>query len=111
MRRVIGIVAAVLLLTGCSQVAALAPVGGNRPTEIRFAAIDVLLEQEVEVREAPTCTMAGDKAVSCTGTTADGKEISVTSSAEDQASLEVTVGGTVIYSGTIADVIEKSIRP
>jgi PBP1b-binding outer membrane lipoprotein LpoB len=105
------VAALALLLTGCSQVAALAPVGGNRPTEIRFAAIDVLVDQDVELGTAPTCTMADDRAVSCTGSTATGEEIAVTSSAADQASLEVTVAGTVIYSGPITDVIEKSIRP
>lgn len=111
MRRLAVLAVAALLLTGCSQVSALAPVGGDRATEIRFATIDLLLDEGIELGEAPTCTQAEDAAVSCTGTTADGTEISVTSSAEDQASLEVTVGGKVIYSGAISDVIEKAARP
>ena len=98
-------------LAGCSQVAALAPVGGNRATEIRFATIDVLLDEDVAVLEAPTCAEAPDKAVHCTGTTVDGDEITADSPADDQTALTVRVGDEVLYDGTIDDVIETAIRP
>jgi hypothetical protein len=100
-----------LTLTGCSQVAALAPVGGNRATEIRFATIDVLLDHDIALMDAPTCAMADDRAVNCTGTTVDGQTVTSTSPAQDQASLEVRVGDEVLYEGTIDAVIETSIRP
>lgn len=100
-----------LVLTGCSQVAALAPVGGNRATEIRFATIDVLLDHDIALMDAPTCAMADDRAVTCTGTTVEGQTVTATSPAQDQASLEVRVGDDVLYQGTIDAVIETSIRP
>lgn len=99
-----------LALAGCSQVTALAPVGGNRATEIRFATIDVLLDHDIELLDAPTCEMADDRAVRCTGTTVDGQTVTATSPAQDQASLEVRAGDEVLYQGTIDAVIETSIR-
>lgn len=109
--RGVALLAAAALLAGCSQVAALAPVGGDRPTEIRYATIDVLLDHDVEVLEAPTCQMAEDRAVTCTGTTVDGEEISAVSTAVDQSDFEVTVGDEVLFSGSIDEIIEKSMRP
>lgn len=111
MRRAAPVLAAVLLLTGCSQVAALAPVGGDRMTEIRFAAIDVLLDSEIEVREAPACVQADDRGVRCTGTTVDGSTITAESPADDQTQLVVRVDDEVLYEGSIDAVIEKAIRP
>ena len=55
-------VAAALLVAGCSQVSALAPVGGDRVTEVRYAANDQLLKAGTDVMTAPVCTMATDKA-------------------------------------------------
>lgn len=51
----LGAVAITLLLGGCSQVAALAPVGGDGLAEVRYGAIDVLLAEGVDVLEAPVC--------------------------------------------------------
>jgi hypothetical protein len=102
---------AVAGLCGCAQIEALAPVGGDRATEIRFATIDVLLDADVHLLEAPTCIEAGDKAVHCTGTTVGDDEVSAVSTADDPAALIVTVGDEVLYRGTIDDVISKAIRP
>lgn len=109
--RLLGAAAVLLALTGCSQVAALAPVGGNRATEIRFATIDVLLDHDIQLLEAPTCAEADDKAVTCSGTTVDGKPVTATSPAAYQDSLIVEVDGTKLYNGTIDAVIDESIRP
>ena len=69
MRRVVALAAAALLLAGCSQVAALAPVGGDRVTGVRYAANDLLVSNGIDVMTAPVCVMATDKGVTCQGTT------------------------------------------
>ena len=102
---------ALLALTGCSQIAAIAPVGGDRVSEVRYAALDILVAQEVDVLAAPTCTIADDLAVSCAGTTLDGDTIEVTSAADDQENLTVTVGGSEIFSGSIQSVLESALEP
>lgn len=101
---------AAALLAGCSQIDALAPVGGDRATEIRFAAIDLLLDEDVDLLEVPTCTEAADKAVRCSGTTVAGDTITVESTAIDQANMTVTVGDDVLYDGSIDALIEKAAR-
>ena len=103
----------VLALTGCSQIAAIAPVGGDHLAEVRFAANDLLL-QAVELRElltAPACTSASDGSITCEGETLDGEKIAVESPADDPQSLTVTVGSDTLYSGSIQEALEKSSRP
>jgi hypothetical protein len=102
--------AAVLTLTGCSQVAALAPVGGDRLSIIRFAANDVLEEQGVELLVAPVCTADG-RDVTCRGSSLQGAAITVTSSTDDQAEMTVQVGDRTIYAGSVQDVIDAGARP
>lgn len=104
------LVAAVLLLTGCSQIAAIAPVGGNHLAEVRYAAIDVLLDADVQVLTAPVCAQAPSGEVSCQGETADGTDISVVSPADDQTVVTVTVGDDELYAGSIMDVINEAAR-
>lgn len=99
---------AVLVLAGCSQVAALAPVGGDRLSEVRYAANDVLLDADVALMTAPVCTMSGDVSVTCTGETVDGRAIEVSSSADDPDALSVMVGGESVYDGSLDDVLEKA---
>ena len=112
MRRALGVCAiAGLALTGCTQVAAIAPVGGDRVAEIRFAANDVLVRESVDIQTAPVCDMASDKAVSCSGETTGGEAISVESSANDQSTMTITIGGTELFSGTIQDVLDEAMRP
>lgn len=111
-RGLLGGVIAVLLagLTGCSQVAALAPVGGNHLTEVRYAAIDVLTEAGVDILTAPVCAAATGGAINCTGTTVAGETITALSPADDQTSLTVTVGTDVLYTGSIMDVLNEAAR-
>ena len=78
MRRLLLIIAPLLVITGCaSQVAALAPVGGDDITAVRFAAIDVLLAKGVAIMQAPVCTEVAAR-YTCSGTTTDGAAITVT---------------------------------
>jgi hypothetical protein len=111
MRRAIVLV--VLALAACSQTAALAPVGGDRLAEVRFAAIDVLTNQHVELLVAPVCTASGDddEAIACEGTTLDGRPITAVSSAEHQDRLVVTVDGKVVHDGDLQAVLTSAARP
>lgn len=104
-------VLAVLALTGCSQIAALAPVGGNGLAEVRFAAIDVFQQKNVALLTAPVCAQADTgPLVTCVGTSADGREITVTSSVASGAQLVVAVGGETIYSGALTEVLDEAAR-
>ena len=98
-----------LLLAGCSQAAALAPVGGSRPTQVRFAAIDVLLDHHTAVLVAPVCTRSGDD-VSCTGSTVDHRIITVTAPASDKTRMTVVVGATTVFDGAFLDVLDAHAR-
>jgi hypothetical protein len=99
-----------LLLAGCSQVAAIAPVGGDHLAEVRYAAIDVLLAEDVELLTAPDCAQAASGEVTCTGQTLDGAQISVVSPADDQTVLTVSVGDRELYSGSIMKLIDEAAR-
>lgn len=102
---------AVGALSGCSQIAALAPVGGNGVAEVRFGAIDVLQEKGIAILTAPVCTQAdAGPVVTCAGTTADGREIAVTSSVAPDAQLVITVGDANIFSGALSTVLDEAAR-
>ena len=103
--------AIMLALTGCSQIAAIAPVGGDHLAEVRFAANDLLLQADVELLTAPACTTEPEDAITCEGETVDGEKISVESPADDPRSLTVTVGSETLYSGSIQEALEKALRP
>lgn len=95
------------ILSGCSQISAIAPVGGDRLAEVRYAANDILLEEGVALLTAPVCTTPDEVAVTCTGETADGREIAAESTAADQDVIRVTVGGATVYEGSLRDVLER----
>jgi hypothetical protein len=97
-------------LSACSQVSALAPVGGDRLATVRFAANDVLVQNRVPALAAPICTASG-AAISCTGSTTDGTDISVSSTADQQQLMTVTIGSATLYNGPIQDVIDRAARP
>ncbi len=105
------VAAASIVIAGCSQVAALAPVSGNRITEVRFAANDVLLDRAIALAVAPVCDQDGPT-ITCAGTTAAGEPIAVTASgpAAPADTLTVSVGGTTIYQGSVRDVLDASAR-
>ncbi len=94
-------------LSGCSQIDALAPVGGDTLAEVRFAANDVLVASGVEVLTAPVC-VASTTAITCEGATAEEAAILVKTTSADETSLEVTVGGTTLYSGSLQDVLDDA---
>jgi hypothetical protein len=100
----------VLALTGCSQAAALAPVGGNRLSEVRYAAIDVLLDKGVDVLEAPVCSNGSGTEITCQGSTVDGSRIEAESTSGDGAPLTVRVDGDEIFSGLLFDVLDAAAR-
>ncbi len=97
-------------LAGCSQIAALAPVGGDHLTEVRYAAVDVLVGAKVELLAAPACESAADGATSCAGETVAGETIAVDSPAADPTTVTVRVGDEVLYSGPIQDVLDAAAR-
>jgi hypothetical protein len=103
-------VASVLLLAACSQAAALAPVGGNHFSEVRFAAIDVLTAKDVKVLTAPVCVARSAGAITCSGTTTDDHAIRVISTAADPSSMTVTVAGATIYSGSVQKALDTAVR-
>lgn len=101
-------VLAAMLLTGCSQVAAIAPVGGDRVSNVRYATLDVLVEQDVELLTAPDC-VERDRSVSCTGAALDGSTITASSAATDEDHLEIVVGADTVFSGSISAVIDDAV--
>lgn len=110
MRRLV-VAASALLLVGCSQVSALAPVGGDRVSSVRYAANDLLVDAGIDVMTAPVCVQAADKGVTCQGATMDGQDIRVVSTASDQARMVLRVGSRTLYDGDIQTVLEKAMQP
>ena len=98
------------LLAGCgSQIDGLAPVGGDDITGLRNAAIDVLLERRLTVRDAPVCTDTGE-GFSCVGSLTDGSEVVVVSPDADATTMTVLVGGMTIYEGSVQEVLDRAAR-
>jgi hypothetical protein len=106
-RLVLALVVA-LATAGCSQVAAVAPVGGTREAEVRFAGNDVLVEQGVAILTAPVCASESGT-VTCTGAAVDGTVITV--SAASGGPMRVQVGDRTLYDGPVQTVLEKAGRP
>ena len=93
-----------------SQVAAIAPVGGGRIAEVRFAGNDVLAREGVAVLVAPVCTEEAST-ITCTGSAQDGAVITVRSAADRQTAVTVVVGSRTLYDGPIQDVLDQAARP
>jgi len=111
-KRLVGAVlaTATLTLTACSQVSALAPVGGNREALLRFAGNDVLVSHGVAIRTAPVCTTGQDDVV-CTGGGVGGDPIRLPGAAGEPLVLVVTVGNRTLYDGPAQDVVDRAARP
>ena len=106
----VGVVVVATALTGCaSQVAGLAPVGGDTGAMIRTAAIDVLLAQKLTIRDAPDCADIGD-GYSCVGSLTDGSTIVVTAPGDEPVTMTVFVGDLVLYDGSIQQVLDDTAR-
>jgi len=98
-------------LTGCaSQIAGLAPVGGDKTTALRIAAIDVILARKLTIRDAPACVQV-DGDFNCIGSLTDGDVIQVTAPGPDLTDMTVIVGGDIIvYQGPIQKVLDDAAQ-
>ena len=106
-RRQLITAAAVLACAGCSQTAALAPVGGAELGNLRYAVTDVLFEQGIEILVAPVCSGTGAD-IECAGTTTGNETINGTATSDDASTVEVKVGATLLYSGSVQDVLDRN---
>lgn len=105
----VGVVAAVMVVVAAGSVRSvydgLAPVSGDRASNVRIATIDFLLDQQTGFLVVPDCVASAAGEVTCTGTTLDGDILSSRSPADDPDVVEIRVGERVVYSGSIADVL------
>lgn len=97
-----------LALTSCSQIDALAPVGGAAITSVRNATYDVLVDEGVAILVAPQCT-AVPTGFTCEGSTVDGEPIMAEAGPEAPYELTVTVGREVLFEGTAQEVLEAAV--
>ncbi|SNS59937.1 hypothetical protein SAMN05421642_103441 [Rhodococcoides kyotonense] len=95
------------MLAGCSQVDALAPVGGGGIADMRYATNEVLLEKGVDILVAPVCSGEGLE-LKCTGETVTNETITATSTSEDEGTFDLVVGTATIYSGDVQSVLERN---
>lgn len=107
MKRVIGGAFLTLALAGCSQIDALAPVGGAEIADLRYATNEVLLEQGVDILVAPVCDGHG-AALRCVGETVSNETITATLTSDDGASFDLKVGESLIYSGPVQAVLDRN---
>lgn len=97
-----------LLLSACSQIDSLTPVGGAAVTSVRNATNDVLVDQQVSILVAPVCTEV-DAGFTCTGSTMDGREILTKAGGTSPYELTISIDGEVIYTGTAKEVLEAAV--
>ena len=107
MRRMIAGAVLAASLCGCSQIDALAPVGGAGIADMRYAVNEVLLEKGVDILVAPVCTGEALE-LRCTGETMTQETITATSTSEDESTFELVVGTEVLYSGDVQSVLERN---
>ena len=107
MRRLVAGLALVLALGGCTQIDALAPVGGAGIADVRYAANEVLLEKDVDILVAPVCSGEGLE-LRCTGETVNGETITATSTSEDESTFELIVDAVTLYSGDVQTVLDRN---
>ncbi|MEK9809916.1 MAG: hypothetical protein VW362_05680 [Candidatus Nanopelagicales bacterium] len=107
-RRLALAVIATVALTGCSQIAALTPVGGDSITSVRNAVYDVLVDQQVPIMVAPQCETV-DSGFTCVGSTVDGAEIRAEAGSTAPYPLTITVGGEQIFSGDAQQVLDAAL--
>lgn len=101
-------IGAAAALAGCSQIAELQPVAGDKITSVQIATSDVLTSNNISMRVWPTCDIAGET-YTCTGTTASGQ--TVTSSATGTPlAIVVKLGNRTLYQGPLQDVIDSAGR-
>ncbi|OZF32002.1 hypothetical protein CH294_19695 [Rhodococcus sp. 14-2483-1-1] len=106
-RRKILALSAVMVCAGCSQTAALAPVGGAELGNLRYAVNDVLVEQDIEILVAPVCSGTGAD-IECAGKTTGNETITGSATSDDASTVEIKVGTNVLYSGSVQDVLDRN---
>jgi len=107
MRRLVAGLALVWALGGCSQLDALAPVGGAAIADMRYAANEVLLEKNIDILVAPVCSGEGLE-LRCTGETVNNETITAASTSEDESTFELMVGTETVYSGDVQAVLDRN---
>lgn len=95
-------------LAGCSQIEALAPVGGTAITTVRIATYDVLIDQQIPILVAPQCA-ATSSGFTCEGTTVDGAPITAQAGPSSPFDLVISVDGEVVFEGTAQEVIDAAV--
>lgn len=95
-------------LTSCSQIDALAPVGGAAITSVRNATYDVLVDEGVEILVAPQCN-AVPTGFTCEGSTVDGLTILAEASADAPYELTISIDGKNVFQGTAQEVLEAAV--
>ena len=106
-RRTILLLSVLVACAGCSQTAALAPVGGAELGDLRYAVNDVLFEKGIEILVAPVCSGTGAD-IECAGETTDNEAITGSATSYDASTVEVKVGTEVLYSGSVQDVLDRN---
>lgn len=99
----------VLALAGCSQIDALAPVGGDSITSVRNAVYDVLTAEGIEILVAPQCATE-DTQFTCTGSTTDGAAIIAVAEKTTPYPLTITVGDSTLFTGNATDVLDAALQ-
>lgn len=99
----------VMALAGCSQIDALAPVGGDSITSVRTAVNDVLVAEGVDLLVAPQCTQEPTQ-FTCAGSTVSGSPITATAELSAPYPLTIEVDGMTLFTGTATDVLEAALR-
>lgn len=107
MKRAIGGAILTLALAGCSQIDALAPVGGAEIADLRYATNEVLLEKGVDILVAPVCDGQG-AALRCVGETVGNETITTTLTSENEESFDLVVGERLIHSGPVQAVLDRN---
>ena len=96
-------------LTGCSQIDALAPVGGAAVTTVRNATYDVLVDADVEILVAPQCSAVAS-GFRCEGSTVDGAQIIAEATPDAPYELKVSVGEELLFDGTAEEVLQIAVQ-
>lgn len=117
--RVAGLMLALALLAGCSQVAQLQPVAGAEIAAVRAATNQVLVNRGVELMVAPVCREEQDK-YRCEGSTVQGEAISAIAevltepgpspATSSRLRLRISVAGQQIFDGLVDDVLTQNAR-
>lgn len=107
MKRLVAGAVLAAALCGCSQVDALAPVGGAGIADMRYAINEVLLEKDVDILVAPVC-VGQALGLRCVGETTAQETITATSTSEDESTFELVVGTEILYSGDVQSVLERN---